>query len=227
MFAAFLLLDLGLPVQAGSVKITPTPSGPPSLKSSKYLNDLSLIKLDPPSCLTPCFHGIIPGKTTFNDAVDKLKSDKAFSDIQVNDHPLSAGWSAASSGEACCQMTANQSGIVDALVVKVAANMTLRQVIYKYGQPQYAFPVDYTTNEVALAAVYPDRGIVVWVSPGGKASYVDGNARVVIILYFAPADWETKYKPSAELQAWAGYKAYQNYQSATPVITPAITETLG
>ncbi len=122
-------------------------------------------------------------------------------------------------------MTANQYGIVDALVVKVAPNMTLRQVIYKYGPPQYTFPVDYASDEVAFAVIYPENGIVAWVSPGNEASTVDGNAQVVIILYFDPKDWATKYLPTGMLDGWSGYKPYRDYQIATPVITPAITPT--
>ncbi len=122
-------------------------------------------------------------------------------------------------------MTADQSGSIDAVVAKVAPHMTLQQVIDKYGQPKYTFPVDYTSDEVAVAVIYPDNGLVVWVSPGNASSTVDGNAKVVIVLYFNPKEWTTKYLPTGELQAWAGFQPYKNYQSATPVITPAITPT--
>ncbi len=199
---------------------------PPPLKSDKYLNDTSLVATDDPSCATPCVHGIIPGKTTFTDALNKVKADKGFSNVQSNDNPPSAGWSAASSGEACCQMTADKnSGVVDALVAKVAPKMTLQQVIDKYGEPKYTFPVDYTADEVAIAVIYPEKGLVVWVSPGNPSSTVTPNSPVVIILYFNPAQWTTKYLPTGQLLAWAGFQPYKNYQSATPVVTPAITPT--
>jgi len=199
---------------------------PPPLQSDKYLGDTSLVATEGADCTTPCFHGIIPGQTTFTDALNKIKGDTAFSSVQSQDSPTSAGWAAAGSGEACCQMTsANQTAPIDALVAKVAPKMTLQQVIAKFGDPKYTFPVDYTSEEVAIAVVYPDNGIVVWVTPGNADSTVDGNAKVVIILYFNPKEWDTKYKPSAELQAWAGFQPYKNYQSATPVITPAITPT--
>jgi hypothetical protein len=198
---------------------------PPPLKSDKYLNDTSLVAKDDASCSTPCFRGIIPGKTTFTDALSKVKADSAFTSVQSNDSPPSAGWSVAGSGEACCQMTAADSGVVDALVVKVAPNINLKQVIDKYGQPKYSFPVDYTSDEVAVAIIYPDKGIVAWVSPGDPNSTVDANSKVVIILYFNPADWTTKYLPTGELEAWNGYQPYQTYKNATPVITPAITPT--
>lgn len=199
---------------------------PPPLKSDKYLSDTSLVAKENADCATPCFHGIVPGKTTYTDALSKVKADSAFTSVQSNDNPPSAGWSAASGGEACCQMTANKdSGVVDALVAKVAPKMTLKQVIDKYGEPKYTFPVDYTADEVAIAVIYPDKGLVVWVSPGNADSSVNASSPVVIILYFNPAEWTTKYLPTGQLLAWTGFQPYKNYQSATPVITPAITPT--
>jgi hypothetical protein len=199
---------------------------PPPLKSDKYLHDTSLVANEDAGCAMPCIHGIIPGKTTFTDALNKVKADSTFSNVQTNDNPPGAGWSAAASGEACCQMTAkDKDSVIDALVVKVAPNMSLQQVIAKFGDPKYTFPVDYTSEEVAIAVIYPDKGIVAWVSPGNADSTVDGNSKVVIVLYFNPADWETKYLPTGELQAWAGFQPYKAYKSATPVITPRITPT--
>src|SRR5262249_36830838 len=70
---------------------------PPPLKSDKYLNDTSLIATEDAECGSPCFHGIIPGKTTFADALSKVKADSAFTNVQSNDNPPSAGWSVATS----------------------------------------------------------------------------------------------------------------------------------
>src|SRR5215813_11047872 len=115
---------------------------PPPLKSDKYLHDTSLVATEDAACASPCFHGIIPGTTTFTDALNKVKADSAFTNVQTNDTPPGAGWSVAGSGEACCQMTAkDKESPIDALVAKVAPNVTLQQVIDKFGQPKYTFPV--------------------------------------------------------------------------------------
>src|SRR5450432_2213574 len=198
---------------------------PPPLKSDKYLQDTSFLASDGP-CTTPCFHDIVPGKTTFTDAVTTLKADKAFSNVQTQDKPPQAGWSTAA-GEDCCQVTADQdSGLVNALLVKVAPTMTLQQVIEKYGAPKYVYTVDYTADEVAVAVIFPDKGLVTWVSPGNDQSNVDGSSKVVIVLYINPTDWE-KVLDTATLQAWNGFQSYQSYKNSTPVVTPKVTPTAG
>src|SRR4051812_19240349 len=65
---------------------------PPPLKSDKYLDDTSLVN-PPADCAPPCWRGITVGKTTFTDAVTKVKGDAAFKDVQSNDKPPQALWS--------------------------------------------------------------------------------------------------------------------------------------
>jgi len=203
--------------------LTAACGAPPPLKSNTYLKDTSLLATG--DCTAPCFHGITPGKTTFTDAVTKVKADQAFSNIQSQDKPPQAGWST-TGGEACCQMTANDSGVVDAVIAKVTPDVTLQQVIDKFGQPQYAYTVDYSSDEVAVAVIFPEKGVVVWVSPGNPASKLTGDSPVVIELFIDPAKWSDVLS-TATLQAWAGFQSYQSYKSGTPVVTPRVTPTPG
>src|SRR5262249_33308305 len=113
-------------------------SPPPPLKSEKYLKDTSLLTPAPSGCADPCFHGITPGVTTFTDAVAKIKADTAFSDVQTQDKPPAASWSAADTKEACCQLSANpETGLVNAVLVKVAPKMTVKDVMGKYEDPKF------------------------------------------------------------------------------------------
>ncbi len=197
---------------------------PPPLQSDKYLKDTSLLSDDP--CAAPCFHGIVPGKSSFTDAVSKLKAESAFTNVTTQDKPPQASWST-SAGEACCQVTADQdTGVVNALLVKVAPNMTLKQVTEKYGDPKYVYTVDYTADEVAVAVIFPEKGIVTWVTPGNDKGTVDGASKVVIVLYINPADWD-KVLSTATLQGWNGFQSYQAYKNSTPVVTPRVTPTSG
>src|SRR5579859_5168110 len=197
---------------------------PPPLKSDKYLSDTSLLNPDP-SCRGPCFHGITLGKTTYTDALRKVKADTAFSNVQSQDSPPAANWST-KAGEACCQLSANDKGLVNALLVKVAPGMTAQDVIDKYGKPQYVNSVDYTDQEVAMALIFPDKGLVTWVSPGDPKSSLDGKSPVVMVLYLDPNDWKSVLD-TATLQGWNGFLPYATYKNATPVVTPRITVTPG
>ncbi|HVO42427.1 MAG TPA: hypothetical protein VMT34_07380 [Aggregatilineales bacterium] len=200
-------------------------SAPPPLLSDKYLNDTSLLATGD-QCGPPCFHGITLNKTSYTDAQAKLKADTAFKDIQVKDQdkPPQILWSTAA-GEPCCVLSADQqTGLVNALLVKLAPTMTTKQVLNRYGSPKYVFTTDYSASEVAVAMVYPDKDIVVWVVPGDPNSTLKETSPVVMTLYLNDSDFQNTLKQTP-LQAWASYLPYQTYKNATPVITPAVTPT--
>ena len=195
---------------------------PPPLKSDKYLNDTSLITQQP--CGAPCFHDITVGQTTFTDALSKLRADSAFANIQSQDNPKAANW-AAQGGDTCCQLSADQNtGIVNGLLLKVAPKMTAQQVVDKYGEPKYVSTVDYTDKEVAVALIFPEKGLVVWTSPGDANSSLQASSPVVLVVFLDPKDWD-KVLDTATLQGWNGFQPYNTYKSATPVVTPRVTAT--
>jgi hypothetical protein len=155
------LLALGVLVSA---------CGPlPPLKSDKYLKDTSLVTQNP--CAPPCFHGITVGQTTFTDALSKVKADPAFANVQSQDKPPQAAWSAVG-GEGCCQMSANpDTGLINAVLIKVTPTMTVKEVVEKYGEPKYVTWVDYSPPEqVALGLVFQEAGLVIWAAPSDANS---------------------------------------------------------
>ena len=198
---------------------------PPPLRSDKYLADTSLLSQDP--CAPPCFQGITAGKTTFTDALDIIKKNTtAFSNVQSQDKPPQAVWST-KDGETCCQIVANaDTGVIDIILVRVKPNMTVSQVIAKYGNPKYVSAVDYTPDESAITLIFPDAGLVTWVVPGDAKSTVTENSPIVAVLYLT-AQKLAEQIDMAALQGWDGYKDYQVYKNATPIITPKVTATAG
>ncbi len=209
------LLAVGLVVAA---------CGPlPPLKSDKYLNDNSLVTQNP--CAPPCFHGIIVGQTTFTDALTKIKADPAFTNVQSQDKPPQAAWNAAS-GEGCCQLSADpDTGLVNAVLIKTTPKTPVKDVIAKYGQPDFVTWVDYSPpQEVALGLVFKKAGIVTWVAPTDANATLQETDPVVVVLYLDPKDFN-KLLDTATLQAWNGFRPYSEYKAATPVVTPRITVT--
>lgn len=199
-------------------------SPPPPLKSDKYLKDQSIISLNP--CGPPCFQGITVGQTTYSDALAKIKASSLFSNVQTQEEqgkPAQAAWSTAG-GEACCQMTANDKGIVNALLLKLTPDVTAGQLIEKYGKPDYVTGVDYSSSEVALALIYQKTGTVAWVAPGDPNSTLKESDPVVVALYLNPLDFTTLLD-TATLQGWNGFLPYQTYKNATPIVTPRVTVT--
>ena len=80
-------------------------------------------------------------------------------------------------------MTADEKGLVNAILVKLAPNVTAKQLIGQLGNPKYVTGVDYTAQEVALALIFPNKGVVAWVSPGDAASTLKESNPVVVALY--------------------------------------------
>jgi hypothetical protein len=197
---------------------------PPPLKSDKYLKDKSLISSEP--CGPPCWQGITVGQTTFSDAVAKIKANPLFSSVQVQENqgsPAQAAFSTAL-GEPCCQITANDKGVLNALLVKLSPDVTAGQMIEKYGNPEYVTGVDYSQTEVALALIFPKVGVIAWVTPGDATATMKASDPVVVVMYLAPADFP-KLLETATLQGWKDFLPYKTYKDATPVITPRVTVT--
>lgn len=196
---------------------------PAPLVSNDYLNDTSLIDADE-TCQAPCFMDIVPGTTTFADALAKLKSNSLFKDVQSQDSPPQAVWST-QGGTQCCNLSANEeTGLVEVMLIRTAPVMTLLDVIDKYGEPDYVVPQNYTEEEVALGLLYPDQGFLAYVMPGNASATVADANPVVIVLYFNPEQSQELVEGST-LFAWQGLAAFSAYQNATPVVTPLPTPT--
>jgi hypothetical protein len=196
----------------------------PALVSEKYLNDRTFVSQEP--CGPPCFQDIIVGETTFADALNKVRTNGIFTNVQSQDNPPQAAWATAL-GEACCQMTADPTtGVVDAILLRLAPVMTVGEVIEAYGEPQYVSVLreDYSAEETAIGLVYPTTGNVVWVMPGPATANLDENDPVVVLLYLNPTSFETLIA-TGELKAWEGYKPVADYKGAPLVVTPRVTVT--
>lgn len=197
---------------------------PPPLVSDTYLRDLTLINQQDETCQSPCFQGITPGETTFADALARVRANAAFSNVQSQDNPPQAVWST-QDGTACCNIAADpDTGLVEVILVRMAPLMTAGDVIDRYGEPDYVLPQDYSPEETVLGLLYPDRGLVIWVTPGSAASDFVASSPVVVVLYFNPTTAD-ELIGAATLQGWAGYQPYQVYRDATPVVTPLPTAT--
>jgi hypothetical protein len=195
----------------------------PPLVSNDYLNDTSLVDADE-SCQAPCYQDIVPGTTTFADALAKLKSNSLFKDVQSQDSPPQAAWST-QGGTQCCNLSANEeTGLVEVMLIRTAPVMTLLDVVSRYGEPAYVVPQEYTEEEVALGLLYPDDGFLAYVMPGNTSSTLADTNPVVIVLYFNPAQ-SAELVESSTLFAWQGLSAFSSYQNATPIVTPLPTAT--
>ena len=186
----------------------------PPLKSDKYVADTSVVSGDP--CAAPCFDKITIGQTTVADAITILKADTRFANVQTRGSQVA--WTTAA-GDPAGQLSANGAGVVDVIQMRIAPIVTLKQIIDKYGNPDYTLPQDYSPTEVAFGVIYEKLGLVMVAALDGQADSVKAENPIVLLEYFVPAELSQNIA-NTPLNGWQGYQPYSVYKAATPVHTP-------
>lgn len=197
----------------------------PTLRSELFLDDLSLVSGEP--CGAPCWNGITAGETTWQEAIDLIENDEAFTGLDSNAEQgiLQAVWQRVDTDQYCCRFLAEaEDGPLTYLFLALAPGMIVDQVLEAHGEPAYVTTFDFTDAESVVQMIYPDVPMVVSVLVGDSTGAVLANSEVVAVLYMAPDEMDLVLD-TTELQGWNGYQSYQAYKNATPVVTPIYTLT--
>jgi peptidylprolyl isomerase len=212
-FSAVLIgtLTSGL---AGTLSAVHAQVAPPPLKSDKYVADTSIISGDP--CAAPCFDKITIGQTTLADALTALKADTRFGNVQNTGSQVA--WTTAG-GDPAGQLLVNAAGVVDIMQIRIAPKVTLKQIVDKFGNPDYVLPQDYSATEVAFGVIYEKLGLVMVAALDGQTDSVKAENPIVLLEYFVPAEL-SKNIANTPLNGWTGFQPYSVYKAATPVHTP-------
>jgi protein-disulfide isomerase len=194
----------------GDERITTTP--PDRLLDDRMLADTSLLNGDP--CATPCWRGITPGETSWEDALAILQDDTTLSGVQTQDMQNGSGvqafWETAA-GQACCQMVTQDGQIVDFILLRIAPELTIGEIIEQHGEPTYLSADEYTPKQAILNLYYPDVPMVVYVFvTGAETGEVTESSEVLGVLYIS-TDKMPLIMESANLHAWQGYASFQTY----------------
>jgi hypothetical protein len=201
-------------------------SPPPPLRDDKLLQDTSLITTDA-ACSSPCWRGITPGKTPWSDALSKLQDDKTLESVNVQTDDKSAALVAEfqqKGGSSCCQMFSKDGKNVNVLFLRIAPTVKLGQLIEAQGEPKYLVGSPYSDDQAVMNLIYPDKSLVVYAFVAGTTGALSESSEIVGVLYMTPSDMDLLIKTSS-LHAWAGYKAYQDYDSSAFEVTPSVTLT--
>jgi hypothetical protein len=199
---------------------------PPNLRDNTLLQDTSLVSGDP--CAAPCFRGIIPGETAWQDAVTILEDQEDFKGVTIQDDPeseaVSAGWQQGDN-QICCYITSLDSETVSAVFLRIAPNMNLGELIEAHGEPTYVAASEFTPDQAVFNLVYPDVPMVVYVFVSGAAEgELSESSEIIGSLYVTSADVELLLQAES-LYAWDGYKTYAAYSADEFAVTPSITLT--
>lgn len=199
---------------------------PPNLRDNTLLQDTSLITGEP--CAAPCFRGIIPGETAWQDALTLIEDDPDFKNVQSqpaeDSNAIQAAWQQGDN-QVCCQMATNDGETVSLIFLRTAPNMKLGDLIEAHGEPEYVIGSEFTPDQAIMSLVYPDVPMVVYVFVAGAAEgELSESSEIIGSLYVTPEDMDLLLQ-TTELHAWNGYQSYAAYNESEFAITPSVTLT--
>lgn len=195
----------------------------PEVRNDRYLQDNSFITGDP--CEAPCWRGITPGETSWNDAVILVQDDPTLNDFEerADDESDSIGaiWGQAD-GDRCCQMFTEDGENVEFIILQTAPNEDLETVLEVHGDPEYVIGETFSGDQGIMTLFYTETPMIIYAFVEGEAGELTAQSEIVGFAYMTPENMDVLLE-SGELQAWEGYQTYQYYAESEPEITPVPT----
>ena len=181
--------------------------GPPerSLLNDRFLADTSLLSGEP--CGPPCWQNIVPGETTLAEALSIVKALDGIEVLQQTDQAFQFGRPDA---PPCCQVSADETQTVDAIILQFAPKMTLGDAIAKHGEPLFFRGQPYTDSEAILWFYYPDLFAMIQVVVPGVDGSLDASSPLVAAYYLTEMDM-SEAVAAGTFAPWKGFVSYQDY----------------
>lgn len=199
----------------------------PQIRSDRYLFDTSVVSLDP--CGPPCWRGITPGETNWDDAITIVEDATDINELQIQadeeSERIAAAWNAAE-GELCCQMFTDDGETISFLIIQTTPDTTLGEVIEQHGDPDYAIGETLTDDQGLFSLFYQDIPMLLYVFIAGESGELSATSEVVGFAYMTD-DTMQLLIDSADpgLHAWDGYQSFTTYMDGEFEVTPVITLT--
>lgn len=197
----------------------------PELRNDKLLQDSSFLSGEP--CGPPCWRGIIPGETEWNDALNIVEDDATLSDLETRSSDdtevIGAIWGQAD-GDSCCQMYSETGDLVDIIILQTAPTHTLGEVVDTYGDPTYLIGETLSGNQGVFTLFYPDQQMLIYAFIAGEEGEISATSEIIGFAYFS-ADRMSLLTQTNDLHTWEGYQSYSAYMDGDFEVTPSVTLT--
>lgn len=202
-----------LPIVAVVVVLISACAPPPNLRNDDLLKDTSLITGDP--CETPCWRGIVPGETTWRDALVIVEDDPQLTNIdRVDDEEAGVSvisWSDGEAGVTCCQMVTSDGETVESMTLLLAPQMQLGDVMEVLGEPEYLTGIEVSSDQGLMLLIYPDDLVMVYIFVAGAAEGALSETSEVVGAIYMTEDVMNEAIAATNLYFWEGYKSYAEY----------------
>lgn len=177
----------------------------PTLLNNLFLADTSLISGDP--CAPPCWQNIVPGETSLADALRIVSALDTVSVLQQTEQAFQFGRPDA---PACCQVSADETQTVDAIILQFAPEMTMGDALAKHGEPLFFRGQPYRQSEAILWFYYPELFTMIQAVVPGIDGSLQASSPLVAAYYLRERDMSGALAAGL-FSPWQGYASYQDY----------------
>lgn len=176
-----------------------------SLINERFLADASLLTGQP--CGPPCWQGIVPGQSTLAEALDIVN---ALDGIVVMQQAEAAFQFGNLDSPPCCQISADETQTVSAIILQFAPEMTVGQALEQHGEPLFFRGQPYTESEAILWFYYPDQFTMIQAIVPGVEGNLEASSPLVAAYYLTELDMSDALE-AGTFTPWKGYLSYREY----------------
>lgn len=169
-------------------------------------------------CAAPCWRGITPGETTWDEAAEIVRANKDLLDMEEQAAADESGakvmfWRSLD-GIDCCNMLSENGTSVDELLLLSSSAMMIGDVIEVRGDPTYAITRETAQGGFVVSLFYPENSLIVYVFVAGQSARdFNEESQIVGVSYMSPERSEQVIEELAPSD-WAGYSGFLQYNSS-------------
>lgn len=174
-------------------------------------------------CSPPCWYGIVPGETTCEDALLKLKRNRFVNPASIREHWVSSQligveWKPRAlfakwrhPGFSCFD------GIVNEIEIGLSFDVSAEEILDRFSTPEYVLASSGGTPENwywIVTLYYPSKGVEFVFYTSEYSALFNPDARLGRAIYFVPTDIQTRIQDEfgnlsssifERLHLWKGY----------------------
>lgn len=193
----------------------------PELRNDAFLDDTSLITGD--SCEAPCWRNLIPGETAWGVALDTFDLNEDFTQVDSEGSrrtPVDWVDYTFRDGPKCCRIYSADGEVLDSILLLLAPQFTLGEVIAHSGEPAYMTAQAETSEQASVQLVYPDIPMIVYVfSETITDSELTADNDIIGVAYLSVSAMDSLLQ-TEDLYNWNGYGVLANVIDGEFDLTP-------
>ncbi len=164
----------------------------------------------PPECTSPCWRGIEPGTTSYDDALTILENHYHPDNVEIDESFIN--WVSGTSDQSDNGSLKFYEGIVDDISVRFALeSLTVEDFTKVIGEPEFVRIAKAFSSESDCAGaslVYSDLGLDVFLYPDKELTGVEKSQSVNLVIFLSPRLLENRNVTDSVMLEWDGYRDY-------------------